>query len=69
MIAPAPLAGLGGPYLEALQGAGFEPVYPKKRNQMTEAELLDHLSGISASVAGSNSGAFPLAMDLRLRSQ
>src|SRR5262245_46223431 len=53
LIAPATLAGLGGPYLDALQGAGFEPVYPKTRHQLTEPELIDHLVGISASMAGS----------------
>jgi D-3-phosphoglycerate dehydrogenase len=36
-----------------LQGAGFELIYPKKMNQLTEAELLDHLGGITAALAGS----------------
>ncbi|HWY88024.1 MAG TPA: phosphoglycerate dehydrogenase [Gemmataceae bacterium] len=53
LIAPATLADVGGPYVDALQGAGFELVYPKKKTQMTEAELIDHLGGIAASVAGS----------------
>jgi len=53
LIGPAPLAGVGGPYLEALQGAGFELVYPKKKVQMSEQELFDQLGGISATLAGS----------------
>ena len=53
LIAPAPLAGIGGPYVQALKDAGFELVYPRKKTQMTEAELLDHLAGIVASLAGS----------------
>jgi D-3-phosphoglycerate dehydrogenase len=53
LIAPATLAGIGGPYREALQGAGFELIYPKKMSQLTEAELLDHLGGITAALAGS----------------
>src|SRR4051794_21796903 len=53
LIAPATLAGIGGPYVEALQAAGFELIYPKKKSQMTEPELIDHLGGIAASLAGS----------------
>jgi D-3-phosphoglycerate dehydrogenase len=53
LIAPATLAGIGGPYRETLQGAGFELIYPKKQNQLTEGELLEHLDGIAATVAGS----------------
>src|SRR6516165_8752974 len=53
LIAPATLAGIGGPYRDALSAAGFELIYPKKKNQLTEAELLDHLPGVVASVAGS----------------
>jgi D-3-phosphoglycerate dehydrogenase len=53
LIAPAPLAGIGGPYKETLLQAGFELVYPKKQAQMNEAELMDQLAGIAASLAGS----------------
>jgi phosphoglycerate dehydrogenase-like enzyme len=53
LIAPAPLAGLDAPFVPALRGAGFELVYPQKRTQLTEDELLDALKGIKASVAGS----------------
>jgi phosphoglycerate dehydrogenase-like enzyme len=53
LIAPATLAGIGGPYLQLLQEAGFEPVYPRRMAQLTEEELLDHLPGVRASVAGS----------------
>jgi D-3-phosphoglycerate dehydrogenase len=53
LISPAPLAGLGGPFLDALNGAGFELVYPKVKHQMSEGELLEHLDGVSAALAGS----------------
>jgi D-3-phosphoglycerate dehydrogenase / 2-oxoglutarate reductase len=53
LIAPAPLAGLDASFVPALRGAGFELVYPKKRTQLTEDELLDALRGIKAAVAGS----------------
>ncbi len=53
LIAPMTLADVGGPYLELLRGAGFEPVYPAKPLQMTEEELLHRLKGVCASLAGS----------------
>lgn len=53
LIAPMTLAGIGGPYVEALRGAGFELVYPKQKNQLVESELLEALRGIDASLAGS----------------
>src|SRR5262245_45299248 len=53
LIAPMTLAGIGGGYVEALRCAGLEMVYPKGKNQLTEGELLDHLKGLSASLAGS----------------
>jgi D-3-phosphoglycerate dehydrogenase len=53
LIGPVVLAGNSGPYMKALQGAGFDLVYPMKKAQMTEAELLAQLGGISACVAGS----------------
>ncbi len=53
LIAPATLVGIGGPYLQALQAARFELVYPGTNNQLTETELLHHLNGVTASLAGS----------------
>lgn len=53
LIAPATLAGIGGPYLDALKQAGFELVYPNKLTQLTETELMEALDGIDASIAGS----------------
>ena len=53
LIAPATLAGIGGPFIQVLKGAGFDLVYPRKKEQMSETELLDHLGGVSATVAGS----------------
>jgi phosphoglycerate dehydrogenase-like enzyme len=53
LIAPMTLAEAQGPFLQVLQDAGFELVYPSRPAQMIEAELLDALKGISASLAGS----------------
>src|SRR5262249_18172556 len=53
LIAPAPLAGLEGAFVNVLKTAGFELVYPAKRAQMIEPELLAQLDGISACIAGS----------------
>jgi phosphoglycerate dehydrogenase-like enzyme len=53
LIAPATLAGIGGPYLEALRGAGLELVFSPFPAQMVEEELLPTLKGVSASLAGS----------------
>ena len=53
LIAPMTLAGLQGPFLTALQDAGFELVYPNLGHQLNEDELLRALDGISASLAGS----------------
>lgn len=53
LIAPAPLAKLQGDFLTVLAGAGFEFVYPNTSVQMTEADLMGTLHGISASLAGS----------------
>jgi D-3-phosphoglycerate dehydrogenase len=53
LIAPAPLAGLESPFVPALRNAGFELVYPKRRLQLLESELLEQLQGIKAVVAGS----------------
>ena len=53
LIAPAQLAGLEAAFVPALRNAGFELVYPKRRAQMIESELLEALRGIKAVVAGS----------------
>ncbi|MBI3824148.1 MAG: phosphoglycerate dehydrogenase [Planctomycetes bacterium] len=53
LIAPAQLAGLDAEFVTVLKAAGFELVYPKKRAQLTEPELLEQLAGVRASVAGS----------------
>ncbi len=53
LIAPAPLAGLQAEFVNVLKKAGFELVFPKKKTQLVEHELLDHLTGIRAALAGS----------------
>src|SRR5438105_8504918 len=53
LIAPMTLAGIGGAYVEALRAAGLELVYAKGKTQLTEAELVEALHGMSASLAGS----------------
>ena len=53
LIAPATLVGIEASFLPALRGAGFELVFPKRRAQMVEAELLEQLAGIKAAIAGS----------------
>src|SRR5712691_7436846 len=53
LIAPMTLAKLEGQHLDVLRQAGFELVFPPRPVQMVEAELLDVLRGVSASVAGS----------------
>src|ERR1035438_9647726 len=53
LIAPATLAGVEAEFLNVLNKAGFELVFPKKKTQLVEHELLDHLTGIRAALAGS----------------
>lgn len=53
LIAPAQLAGLDAGFVRALRDAGFELVYPKKRVQLLEADLLEQLQGVKAALAGS----------------
>jgi phosphoglycerate dehydrogenase-like enzyme len=53
LIAPATLANIAGPYLEALRSAGLELVFSPFPAQMVEEELLPTLKGVSASLAGS----------------
>ena len=53
LIAPAPLSGVQAEFLNVLKKAGFELVFPKKKAQMVEDELLEQLAGIKATLAGS----------------
>ncbi|MSQ93021.1 MAG: hydroxyacid dehydrogenase [Gemmataceae bacterium] len=53
LIAPATLAGIDGEFLNVLKKAGFELIFPKKKAQMVEDELLSQLTGIRAALAGS----------------
>ena len=53
LIGPAPLYGIDSPFLHALKDAGFEPIFPKRRGQILEEELLDLLGGLKAAIAGS----------------
>jgi len=53
LIGPSTLATVDGKYMQVLRAGGFEPVYPPKQAQMTEAELLSALSGVTAALAGS----------------
>jgi phosphoglycerate dehydrogenase-like enzyme len=53
LISPAPLAGLDAEFVHVLRRAGFDLVYPKRRAQLTEEELIEQLTGIRAAVAGS----------------
>jgi phosphoglycerate dehydrogenase-like enzyme len=53
LIAPATLANVGGAYLEALRGAGFDLVFSPFPAQMVEEQLLPTLKGCDASLAGS----------------
>lgn len=53
LVAPAPLAGVQASFIDTLKGGGFELVYPKRRAQLTEDELLEQLAGCVASLAGS----------------
>lgn len=53
LIAPAQLAGLEAAFVSALRNAGFELVYPKRRAQLVEEELIEALNGVKAVVAGS----------------
>jgi len=53
MIAPAPLAKLQGEFVQVLKRAGFELVYPPHQKQLLEDEVIDHLKGVSACLAGS----------------
>ncbi|HJT75733.1 MAG TPA: phosphoglycerate dehydrogenase [Gemmataceae bacterium] len=53
LITPSTLAGVGGPYEQALRGAGFDLAFPGLPGQLTEDELLHFLPGACATIAGS----------------
>jgi phosphoglycerate dehydrogenase-like enzyme len=53
LIAPMTLASQEGPYQRILREAGFELVYPSRRAQLTEEELLDAIQGVKGALAGS----------------
>jgi phosphoglycerate dehydrogenase-like enzyme len=53
LIGPSHLAGLDASFLHALRDARFDVVFPAKRAQMLESELLEQLRGVKAVVAGS----------------
>jgi D-3-phosphoglycerate dehydrogenase len=53
LIAPAALDGLDIAFVQVLREAGFDLVYPQRGVQLNEDELLSFLSGVKASVAGS----------------
>jgi D-3-phosphoglycerate dehydrogenase / 2-oxoglutarate reductase len=53
LITPAPLSGVNGTFLQVLRDAGFDVTFSRIRAQLTEDELIDHLQGISATIAGS----------------
>jgi phosphoglycerate dehydrogenase-like enzyme len=55
LITPVPLKELRGTYVTLLRQAGFEIVVPREPwdHQLTEAELLEALPGVDATIAGS----------------
>jgi phosphoglycerate dehydrogenase-like enzyme len=53
LIGAGTLRNTAGPYRDILEAAGFEVVFPPVSRPMTEAELLTALTGIDASLAGS----------------
>jgi D-3-phosphoglycerate dehydrogenase / 2-oxoglutarate reductase len=53
LITPASLAGIDGAYVKVLRDAGFELAYPPIARQLTEDEIFKQLSGVCATLAGS----------------
>jgi phosphoglycerate dehydrogenase-like enzyme len=53
LFGPAPMRDIPHVYEPIIQNAGLELVYPPILRQMTEAELMEHLPGCVASLAGS----------------
>lgn len=52
LIASGILRDLDKPFLKLLRDAGLEVVFPGPRRQLTEADLLAELKGVTASLAG-----------------
>jgi phosphoglycerate dehydrogenase-like enzyme len=73
LIVPAPLYKQPGRHVDALRGAGFEPVYPpEKKPVLSEAEIIAALDGVSAVLAGSepyNDRVLDAAKSLRVISR
>ncbi len=53
LIAPSPLDGIDAEFVTVLKNAGHELIYPKKGQQLSEAELIQWLHGVDAVLAGS----------------
>lgn len=53
LIAPTTLAGLQASFIDVFKKAGFELVYHGKPAQLNEEQILEALTGIDASLAGS----------------
>jgi phosphoglycerate dehydrogenase-like enzyme len=53
LVAAMTLAEFKGGYRQVLTDAGFELIFPPQPKQLAENELLEYLSGVVASVAGS----------------
>lgn len=53
LIAPTTLANIESPFVGALTSAGFELVYTGIPSQLNEEQLLEKLTGVVASLAGS----------------
>lgn len=53
LIAPSVLARIDGDYAKVLQKAGFDLVFPARAAMLNEAELLDILPGVEATLASS----------------
>jgi phosphoglycerate dehydrogenase-like enzyme len=53
LIVPGVLFHQPGPHVDLLRAAGFEIRYPRRPEMSTEAETIDALAGIDATIAGS----------------
>lgn len=72
LIVPAVLFQQSGPHLELLRDAGFEIRYPKQPGMTGEAETIEALRGVSATIAGSepyNDRVLTSAPELRVISR
>ena len=53
LISPTTLAGVNASFVDVLKAEGFELVYHGRKSQLDEADILVHLKGIDAVLAGS----------------